>query len=338
MRTLIESARYRLIAGDPHDERADLAESVRTGLTRRSKRLPCRFLYDEEGSRIFEEICRLPEYYPTRTESGILSEHSDGIAGLFSRPIVLVELGSGSSAKTRLLIESFLKRHGALRYVPVDISRSMLEEASLNLLDHYDQLEVHAIAAEYHAGLAHLRSLSDRPKLIAWLGSNVGNFERDEAAGFLRRVRDAMSSGDRLLLGIDLRKDAAVLERAYDDARGVTARFNRNLLARINRELGGRFELDRFAHRAVYDEAAGCVEIHLVSDCEQSVAIDALDLEVRFARGEAIHTENSYKYSLREIRRLAEAAGFTTERRWLDAERRFSVNVLAPSRAGASAR
>jgi len=309
---------------------ASLADEVRAGLGARPKRLPCRFLYDEEGSLLFEAICELPEYYPTRAERQILEARADEIAALFPERISLVELGSGSASKTRLLIDALLRRHGALRYVPVDISRSILEESARSLLESYAGLEVRAIASEYEEGLRHLRGDADRPRLVAWLGSNVGNFERSEAAAFLGNVRDCMAARDRLLLGVDLRKDPAVLERAYDDARGVTARFNKNLLARINRDLGGRFDLAAFAHRARWNESEGRMEMHLVSLRAQEVRIDALDLTVGFAAGEAIHTESSYKYAPREIDALADDAKLAVVRRWLDPAARFSLNLLAP--------
>ncbi len=322
--TLIETPS----AGDP----AAFARDVAAGLARTPKRLPCRYFYDREGSLLFEAICRLPEYYVPRAEREILERRAPEIAACLPLGAALVELGSGSAAKTRLLIEALLRRQGALRYVPVDVSRSMLEESAFGLLADYPLLQIVAVAAEYEEGLGVLGRAADGPKLILWLGSNIGNLERPEAAAFLRRVRELMTPDDRLLVGIDLRKDRTVLERAYDDAQGVTARFNRNILARINRELGGRFDLDTFRHRAVYDEAAGRVEMYLVSMQAQRVPIERLGLEVTFAAGEAIHTENSYKYAPSEIDALAEAAGLRVEQRWLDGGRRFSDNLLAPVR------
>jgi dimethylhistidine N-methyltransferase len=321
--------RYTLIDADREARLSSFAEEVARGLGSHPKRLPCRFFYDEAGSELFEAICELPEYYLTRAEREILAERADEIAGLFDAPIALAELGSGSSAKTRLLIEACLRRHGGLRYVPVDISRSMLEASALALLRRYQGLEIRAIASEYGEGLRHVRAETERPKLIVWLGSNVGNFGRAEAARFLAEIGQAMAAADRLLVGIDLRKDRAALERAYDDAQGVTARFNLNLLARIDRELGGEFALAHFAHRARWDEDEGRVQMHLVSLREQSVAIRALGVRVAFARGEAIHTEDSYKYDAGESEALARAAGLRLARRWLDREKRFSLNLLA---------
>ena len=322
--------RLQMIAFDVEAHRVAFARDVRVGLTAAPKWLPCRYFYDAEGSALFEEICSLPEYYLTRTERQILAERAAEIAGLFQEPIALVELGSGSAAKTRLLIEAFLQRHRCLRYVPVDISPSILEDSSLALLEEYPRLEIVAVAAEYAQGLAHLQAVTGQPKLILWLGSNVGNLDRPQAAAFLRQVGRAMTDQDRLLIGIDLRKDRATLERAYDDSRGVTSRFNMNLLSRINEELGGRFDLASFRHRAIYNAEMGRVEMHLESCRTQRVQIEALELEVPFEAGETIHTENSYKYSLAEIEMLCSASGFRVERQWLDEGRLFSVNLVAP--------
>jgi dimethylhistidine N-methyltransferase len=322
--------RYTLIDAEPEQERESFAAAVAAGLARRPRAIPCRFLYDEAGSRLFEEICQIPEYYLTRAEREILAARAERIAARFDRPITLAELGSGSAAKTRLLIEACLRRHGRLRYLPVDISRSMLEESSLALLERYESLEIRAIASELRTGLHHVGAETSRPKLILWLGSSVGNLGRHEAAAFLARVRQAMAPADGLLIGIDLRKDRAVLERAYDDAAGVTARFTLNLLARMNRELGARFDLRAFEHRAVYHEAEGRIEIRIVSRRAQRVAIEALGLELELAAGEGIHAEDSFKYSLEEIDALALGAGMRVGERWLDRAGRFSLSLFAP--------
>jgi L-histidine N-alpha-methyltransferase len=323
-------SRYALIEGDPPAE-ASFAAEVERGLTGVPKHIPCRFLYDERGSELFEAICEVPEYYITRAEREILEARADEVAERIPGRVTLVELGSGSSAKTRLLIEAFLRRQGTLRYLPVDISRSVLETSAVELLEDYRGLEIHAIAGEYQTGLHHVQAEMGPRKLIAWLGSNVGNLDRRGAQAFVRSIRDAMASGDRLLIGIDLRKDRRVLERAYDDLRGATARFSLNLLERVNRELGGRFDPEAFRHRAVYLADEGRVEITLVSRRDQRVAIDELDLEVAFAEGEAIHIENSIKYSPEEIEKLAVAAGMRIDARWLDAGERFSLNLFAPT-------
>src|SRR5262249_20173591 len=238
--TIIDERAGTLLAG--------LARDVSAGLLGFPKSLPCRYFYDAEGSRLFEAICELPEYYLTRAEREILVERAAELSARFATEVTLVELGSGSAAKTQILIEALLRRDGMLRYVPVDISREMLEETARALLARYLDLQIVAVAGEYRDGLQHLELPAGRPRLILWLGSSIGNLERREAAAFLHQVRDAMRSEDRLLVGIDLRKDRDILVPAYDDAAGVTARFNLNLLARINRELGGRFDLTRFRH------------------------------------------------------------------------------------------
>ncbi len=310
--------------------RAAFARDVRAGLTASPKRLPCCYFYDDEGSRLFEAICELPEYYLTRAEREILQEHAGELVSRFPERITLVELGSGSAAKTRILIDAFLRRRETLRYVPVDISGSALEDSARSLLRDYPALEILAVAGEYHDGIHHLAAEADHPKLILWLGSSIGNLDRPAAATFLRRLRSTMSPRDRLLVGIDLRKDRAVLEPAYDDTQGVTARFNLNLLTRINRELGGTFDLQSFRHSAVYDEEAGRIEMYLISMRAQSVWIEHLGLTASFAAGEAIHTENSHKYSSAEIEALAADAGLGIEQQWRDADRCFSLNLFAP--------
>jgi len=323
------SARLALAESDPDEHLDSFAEAVRQGLSGAPKSLPCRFLYDEIGSALFEQICDLPEYYLTRAEHQILEDEASDIVAHLPAGVALAELGSGSSTKTRLLIESLLERQPTLRYLPVDISPTILQESARALLSDYPSLEVHAIAGEYEEGLRHLEGQRDRPKLIAWLGSNVGNFDRRRAARFLRGVRDAMSDRDRVLVGVDLRKSAEVLEAAYDDDAGVTARFSLNLLARINRELDGRFDLERFEHQAIYRDLEGRVDIGLVSRCDQEVEIAALESVVKFERGERIHTEDSYKYSVEEIDALAEGAGLALRHRWLDRTRAYSLNLLS---------
>jgi L-histidine N-alpha-methyltransferase len=321
--------RFTLIAGNTSSRLAAFARDVHKGLTANPKHLPCCYFYDGEGALLFEDICALPEYYLTRAEREILETRAAELMSRFPVAPTLVELGSGSAAKTRLLIDACLRRHGTLRYVPIDICRAMLEQSSRQLLQEYAGLEILALAAEYHDGLRHLQALGAGPKLILWLGSNVGNFHRPEAVRFLREVRGTMAAGDALLVGIDLRKERAVLERAYDDSQGITADFNLNLLARINRELGGHFDLDAFGHRAIYNEGPGRIEMYLVSKKEQQVCMDSLDLHVSLSAGEAIHTENSYKYSLAEIDSLAAASAFQIISQWLDSRRQFSVSLLA---------
>ncbi len=311
--------------------KARLARDVRAGLTAPRKRLPCCYFYDDEGSRLFDAVCELPEYYLPAAEREVLAARADEVASRFREAPVLIELGSGSAAKTRLLIEALLRRHRTLEYAPIDISRGALIESAPPLLDTYPDLTIHAVAGDYLEELRRPTPSSRAPKLILWLGSSIGNLDRPAAATFLSGIRGTMSPQDRLLVGIDLRKDRSVVEPAYNDAQGITARFNLNLLTRINRELDGGFDLGAFRHRAVYDDGAGRIEMYLDSARGQRVPIGALDLIVPFAAGEPVHTENSYKYSAPEIDALAAAAGLRIESQWQDGGRRFSVNVLAPA-------
>ena len=302
--------RYVLIETPGRSRRGRFREPPsRRGSRRREKSLPCRFLYDARGSKLFEAICQTPEYYLTRAEHEILDARADAIAARFGEPITLAELGSGSARKTRLLIEAFLARHAALRYVPVDISRGALEASARSLLARYPGLEVRAIASEYREGLRLLREATAGPKLVLWLGSNVGNFDRAEAAGFLRpRAARARAQQTGCCSGSTCASARELLEAAYDDARGVTARFTRNLLVRINRELGGSFAPAAFAHRARWLEDEGKIEIHLVSRRRSASRSLRSAWRSHFAQDEAIHMEDSFKYSPAEIDALLEAA------------------------------
>ena len=324
------SDRFRLTAPPANVKPPTFAEEVKAGLSATSRSLPCRFFYDPAGSKIFEEICGLDEYYLTRVERNILETHAQTLSKRFDEDIELVELGSGSAEKTRLLIESFLTKQSSLVYVPIDISQTALQESSESLLLDHPRLEVHAICGEYEAGLSILNDRRTTPRLILWLGSSIGNLHKPEAQDFLAQIRSMMGETDRMLIGIDLRKDRERLERAYDDSQGVTARFNLNLLLRINRELAGEFHLDQFKFRARYLEDSGSVKSSLVSLCDQDVAIGALNSTFHFAEGEEIHTENSYKYSIDEIDTLANGGNMHCEARWLDEDGLYTLNLFAP--------
>ena len=316
---------HNLVKRDPL---AGLAEDVRKGLSAHPTRFLPKYFYDELGSQLFEAICLLPEYYLTRAENEVLQRYSDEIAASIDGQTTLLEMGSGSASKTRLIIEALLRRQSELLFMPVDISATALESSSRILLQSYPRLKIEAYAADYFAGLAELGK-KPRPRTLAlFLGSNISNFDLDEALRFLRALRSVLIKGDALLLGADLKKDPAVLEAAYNDALGVTSAFNLNVLARINRELGGTFDLRAFKHRAFYNEAIGRIEIYIESLTRQRVRIDKLDLEVEFAVGELIHTENSYKYDKAGIAQLAVATGFELSHTWLDSQERFSSNLL----------
>lgn len=292
------------------------------------KTLPCQFFYDDEGSRLFEEICDLPEYYLTRAESQILETAAHDLARDLPDIRVIVELGSGSAVKTEHLLRAFENDERPLCFAPIDVSRSALEESIERIEREHPRLEILPAIAEYEPGLAEIQALGREPKLTLWLGSSIGNLDRPSARAFLSRVRETMADCDRLLVGIDLRKDREILEQAYDDAQGVTARFNLNLLRRINRELAADFDLDDFRHQVHYDEQSGSVQSFLESQHAHSVHIRDLDIEIAFDEGERIHTEDSHKYSLEEIGTLAAEAGLQLERRDFDEQRRFTLNLF----------
>lgn len=306
-------------------ETETLAEAVRLGLNARPKTLPWTYFYDDVGSELFEAICALPEYYLTRTEDAILREHAREMVAGWSREPAMIELGSGSSSKTRWLIAAALHHYGHLHYVPIDVSAAPLIESAQSLVRQFSAVRVTGYVANYRDALAILPERIPGPRLWVFLGSSLGNYTADEAVELLTQVAAAMGEDDRLLLGTDLAKDTATLEAAYDDAAGVTARFNLNLLARINRELGADFDLDRFSHRAVYRPELGRVEMHLVSQVAQTVRIPKADLTVKFAAEELIHTENSHKYSHEGLAELALRAGFAEETAWTDRQGFFRL-------------
>jgi dimethylhistidine N-methyltransferase len=307
------------------------AEDVERGLSSRPKYLPCVYLYDYRGSLLFENICRLPEYYLTRAESRILRTHSGEIASFLLPDSLLVELGSGSCTKTRFILEELLRRNGRVTYSPIDVSQEMLRKSAELLLERYDALKIISIAAEYREGLRQLDSRTGRPKLVLWLGSSIGNFEFEAGVRFLRNVVGSLSTEDLFLIGFDLQKDRRILEQAYNDSRGITADFNLNLLSRINRELGGEFDLGRFSHQAFYREERSRIEMHLRSICDQEVRIADLDRYYHFDRDETIHTENSRKYSLKAIATLAERTGLEIVKQWLDPRRYFNLTLFRPA-------
>jgi L-histidine Nalpha-methyltransferase len=301
----------------------EFTRTVLDGLSRSPKALPAKLLYDARGSRLFDRICELEEYYPTRTEIGILADRAAEIGRLAGPGAVLVELGSGSSVKVRLVLDQ-LKAPAA--YIPIDISAEHLESAAAALKADYPELPIVPVAADFTRSIR-LPDIADGGRRVGFFpGSTIGNFEPAEAEGFLRRLRALLGGGARLVLGVDLKKEEGVLNAAYDDAAGVTAAFNLNLLQRINREAGGDFDPDGFAHRGFYNRDKGRVEMHLVSRRDQLVTVAGET--IRFAAGETIHTESSYKYALDEFAGLAERAGWRALRRWTDAKQLFSVWFL----------
>jgi L-histidine N-alpha-methyltransferase len=305
-----------------------LRQDALHGLTRTPKTLPPKWFYDKVGSELFEEITRLPEYYPTRAEREILTRRAAQVAaaGPFD---TLVELGSGSSSKTRLLLDALLHRTDRLGYVPLDVSSSALTDAARLLATQYPQLRTQALVADFTQQLDLLDRV-DGTRLVAFLGGTIGNFTPDERAGFLRAVRRVLNPGDRFLLGADLVKDPALLVAAYDDAAGVTAAFNRNLLKVLNRELGADFDPDAFEHVAVWDAEAEWIEMRLRSPRAQQVRLQALDLAIGFARGEDLRTEISAKFRRAGLERESADAGFAAQEWWADGLDRFSLSLWAP--------
>jgi len=317
----------REVALDRTDDRlATMASDVRDGLARRQKELPPKYFYDERGSDLFERITKLPEYYLTRAERALLEEHARKLVDSF-RPRTLVELGAGSAAKTRILLDA-MRDAGCLEaYVPIDVSAAFLHETARRLRHEYPGLRVVPAVADISTSLG-IPDRLPRPVLFAFLGSTIGNFDAPAARLLLGRVRQAMRPFDRLLLGTDLRKPRRVVEAAYNDSRGVTASFNRNMLRVVNRELGADFDLAGFTHRAFYSAERHRIEMHLVSTREQVVHIPPAG-EVHLAKGESIRTEISCKYDRPSVRRLLRAASLRLER-WIADDGRFALSVASP--------
>ena len=303
-------------------ELAFLAD-VRDGLSKKQKALSPKYFYDSAGSDLFEAITRLPEYYPTRTEVGILDRSGPEMAALLPARAALVEFGSGSTIKLRRLLRHLDK---LAAYVPVDVSGEFLRSQAEVLSGDFPHLRVEPLVADFTRDFDLPESLRDMPRAGFFPGSTIGNFEPSEAEDLLRRFGRILGEGAHMIVGVDLVKDAAILERAYDDAAGVTAAFNLNLLTRINRELAGRFDLGAFSHRAVFNPQASRIEMHLVSAGAQDVGIGSDT--VAFADGETIHTESSYKYTVETFRALVERAGWTWIQVWTDPEGLFSVHAL----------
>ncbi len=293
--------------------------------------MPPHLFYDAEGSALYERITEVPEYYLTRAEREIFHTHAGDIVARIGatpgRPVRVVELGAGTASKTQVLLQAIVQQQGRCAYVPIDVSAAAIEAARQRLRTALPQVSVSPLVMKHEHALAALREVPSASSLVLFIGSSVGNFEDGEASALLRGLRDALGSGTWLLLGTDLRKDPQVLVQAYDDAAGVTAAFNRNLLARINRELGGHFLLDRFRHVARWNDAASRIEMHLQSTVRQEVVIDGLGLCVRFEAGETIHTESSIKYDGPRVQRLLGAAGFAIDLTFHDAAQRFALHL-----------
>jgi len=307
-----------------------VAEALTDGFSRRPRSLPPWLFYDDQGSELFEQITLLPEYYLTRAEREILERHADEIVALAaegsSRTLRVVELGAGSATKTQLVLRAVVRRQGRVLYVPIDVSEAALTEAVERLRREEPGVEVQPVASSHADAFPAIRALGPR-RVVLFLGSSIGNFDDDDAIALLSGIARSVQPGAALVLGADRRKDPSVLLPAYDDARGVTAAFNLNVLRRLNRELGADFDLDRWRHRAVWNDAGSRIEMHLESTVGQWVRVPAIGRAWRFERGETIHTESSHKYTRERLDGILEASGFSRARTFTDAAELFDVVV-----------
>jgi dimethylhistidine N-methyltransferase len=309
----------------PDQQTSVFAREAIGDLSQRPKRLSPKYFYDATGSELFEAITRLPEYYPTRTELSILRDRGSDIAALIPDGAALIEFGAGATTKVRLLLENC----AISAYVPVDISGDFLHGQANALRRDFPGLAVYPVAADFTAPFALPDAIAATPKVGFFPGSTLGNFEPHEACAFLRSAREILGKGAQMIIGVDLEKDERVLYDAYNDAAGVTARFNLNVLVRINRELGGNFDLSAFTHRAIYNRERHRIEMHLISKKSQSVRL--LGTNFAFRAGESIHTESSYKYSIDRFAALARGSGWTPRASWTDKAGMFSVHALVAS-------
>lgn len=304
----------------------NIARDVREGLSASQSFIPCKYFYDAHGSKLFEEICRLPEYYPTRTELSILKRNAPQLMAT-SAHSDLVELGSGASLKIRTLLDAAGESNrAALRYIPVDISEAAVLEASIDLLDRYPELQVLGMVADFTRQLDVLPK--ERALMFCFLGSTIGNMSEDEGTAFLRSVADNMRPGDSLLVGFDMVKSRVTLEAAYNDSKGVTAEFNKNVLRVLNNELNADFDPSHFDHLAFFNEVDSRIEMHLRANRDVRVRIDSIDMEAGFARGETIHTENSRKFTTTSVEEMVSQAGLSVQDWYSDSAAWFSLVLM----------
>jgi len=314
----------------PHATKIEktFAEEISSSLNEDSKFINPKFFYDKKGSDLFEKICSLPEYYPTRTEISILKKLQPELLSYIDENFRLVELGSGTSVKTRLILDILTQLQNTIDYFPIDISE-ILTESSEQLLKDYDGLHITGIIDTYEGGLEFLKNFDDKKNLIIFLGSSFGNFSPNDGYEFLQKINSTMKSGDLFLIGLDLVKDKQILESAYDDSQGVTAEFNLNILSRINDELDADFNLKNFSHYAIYNEKEQRIEMYLKSLVNQSVIVSKSDLLLNLEKDELILTEHSHKYTLSQIHELLDSARFEIKRTWLDDKKHFSLTLAS---------
>jgi dimethylhistidine N-methyltransferase len=304
------------------------AQELSSSLDQKQKSISPKFFYDKKGSQLFEEICKLPEYYLTKTEISILTQLYDKLPSHLNGDFRLVELGSGSSKKTRILLSILERLHKHTEYFPIDISK-ILKESSTILLDDYENLHITGIIDNYESGLEFIKNYDNKKNLIAFLGSSFGNFDYEHGLKFLQKVNSSMKKNDLFLIGLDLVKDKTVLEYAYNDSQGVTAKFNLNVLSRINSELDSNFNINKFVHHAIYNESQNRVEIYLRSLENQTVNIPKARMILQIKQDELIHTENSYKYTIPEINKMLSMTGFRIKDIWYDEKQYFCLVLLS---------
>ena len=329
--TTEENERLTLIEIEQEPETEQFVEDVRQGLTSIPKRIPSHYLYDKAGYLLFEEVCGQPEYYLRAKEEEIVNEFALPIINHLPGKIALIELGSGNSKKTRTLIEALLQKQTALQYVTIDVSREILHKTSQSLVNDYPKLTVLGIATTYEEGIPILKEKVEGPKLILWLGSSLGQMYREDVITFLRSIRSIMNDRDRILIGIDMKKDESIIAAAYgltNDQDLPVARFLKNILVRINRELAGEFNLNQFERHATYNPLEGRIEAKLISCQNQRVKVKALPITVEFHKNEAIDVNFSHKYSTEDIQTLAQESDLELQKQWLDAKQWFSINLF----------
>ena len=332
----LESQNYEKFAVTPRfcyfkpktERQSTILEEVSFSLSQKKKFIHPKFFYDDTGSNLFEKICNLPEYYLARTEIGILNSIKSELPRYLHGNHALVELGSGSSIKTRNLLEILTSKQKDVEYYPIDIS-DILRDSSINLHDKYDNLKIIGIIDKYESGLQFIRLLDHTNKLVAFLGSSFGNFDPENGIEFLKKIRTCMREGDLFLLGIDLVKDVKILEEAYNDSQGMTADFNLNLLSRINKELDASFDQYKFEHVAIFNKKYKRIEMYLRSKVSQKVPVYKAGLLLRFKKGELVHTEYSYKYTITEIRKMAKKTGFKPMKIWTDKKKYFALAMFS---------
>ena len=313
----------------PHATKIEnsFADEIKSSLSRDEKFISPKFFYDIKGSELFEKICLLPEYYPTRTEISILKQLQSDLSNYIDDSFRLVELGSGTSTKTRLILDVF-KKFQKIEYFPIDISE-ILAESSEVFQSEYENSHITGIIDTYEGGLEFLKNYDTKKNLIIFLGSSYGNFAPDDGVQFLKKINSTMKPGDLFLIGLDLVKDSSILESAYNDSAGVTATFNLNVLSRINDELDADFDLDTFTHYSVYNEKSQRIEMYLKSLVNQSIVISKSGTTISLRKDELIHTEYSHKFKLSQINSLFEDAGFVVNHTWCDEKKHFSLTLLS---------